>query len=149
MPVQQNHIEQIDHRMIESGYFNHLDFRMVTWEPGLAVLELEIGPQHLNRSLTLHGGVLTAMIDTVCGFSGCYCSTPGNIRKAVTLSLTTSFTGQAASGIVRAMGRKRTRGRKIYVSSAEVFNSAGEIIAIGEATYRYRSGSEESSGQPL
>ena len=147
--MQKNHVEQVDHRTIESGYFNHLDFRMVEWEQGVAVLELEITPQHLNRSLTLHGGILTAIIDTVCGFSGCYCPTPGNIRKAVTLSLTTSFTGQATSGIVRAVGRKRTRGRKIYVSSAEVFNDAGEIIAIGEATYRYRSGSEDSSGQPV
>jgi uncharacterized protein (TIGR00369 family) len=148
MQMQKNLVEQIDHRMIESGYFNHLDFQMVEWEQGYAVLELEIGPQHLNRSLTLHGGVLSAMLDTVCGFSGCYCPVPGNIRKAVTLSLTTSFTGQAVSGIVRAVGRKRTRGRKIYVSSAEVFNAAGEIIAIGEATYRYRSGSEDSSGEP-
>ena len=147
--MQENLVEHIDHSVIESGYFNHLDFRMVKWEQGLAVLELEIGPQHLNRSLTLHGGVLTAMIDTVCGFSGCYCPVPGHIRKAVTLSLTTSFTGQAASGIVRAVGHKRTRGRKIYVSSAEVLNVAGEIIAIGEATYRYRSGSEDSSGQPV
>ncbi|WP_211215660.1 PaaI family thioesterase [Geopsychrobacter electrodiphilus] len=146
----QKHLgEQMDHSLIESGYFNHLDFRMVEWEPGLAVLEIEIGPQHLNRAKTLHGGVLTAMIDTVCGFSGCHCSVPGYMRKAVTLSLTTSFTGQVSSGIIRAVGRKRTRGRKIFVSSAEVFNAADEIIAIGEATYRYRSGSEDSSGQPV
>jgi len=140
--------DQMDQKMVESGYFNHLGFRLVEWEPGLAVLEIEIGPRHLNRSKTLHGGVLTAMIDMVCGFSGCHCSTPGHKRNAVTLSLTTSFTGQALSGVIRAVGRKRTRGRKIYVSSAEVFNAADEIIAIGEATYRYRSGSEDSSGQP-
>jgi uncharacterized protein (TIGR00369 family) len=146
--VLKKHVDHVDHKMIESGYFNHLDFQLVEWKPGFAVLEIEIGPQHLNRSKILHGGVLTAMIDTVCGFSGCHCSTPGHIRNAVTLSLTTSFTGQASSGIIRAEGRKRTRGRKIYVASAEVFNCADEIIAIGEATYRYRSGSEDSSGQP-
>lgn len=129
---------------VESGFFNLLGFRLAEWNRDLAVVELEIGPQHLNRAKVLHGGVLTAMIDTACGFAGCFCTIPGHQRKAVTLSLTTSFIGQASAGTIRAIGRKRASGRKIYVSNAEVVAATGELIALGEGTYRYRRGSEES-----
>jgi uncharacterized protein (TIGR00369 family) len=133
---------------IESGFRGLVGFRLVEWQPDFAVLELDIGPQHLNRSKVLHGGVMTTLIDTVCGYAGCHCSVPGNTRKAMTLSLTTSFTGQASKGIIRAIGRKRSGGRKIYVATAEVFNGTGELIALGESTQRYRSGSETMEGSP-
>lgn len=131
-----------------SGFHELVGFKLVEWETGYAVLELEIGPQHLNRSKVLHGGVLTTLIDTVCGYAGCYCTKPGHTRKGMTLSLTTSFTGQAGTGIVRAVGRMRAGGRKIYVATAEVFNNKGELIAIGESTQRYRTGSEHPEGVP-
>jgi uncharacterized protein (TIGR00369 family) len=133
---------------IGSGFFDHLGIKLVQWDMDYALLEVEIGPQHLNRAKVLHGGVLTTLIDLACGLSGCYCAVPCHIRQAVTLSLTTSFTGQASAGIVRVEGRKRAGGRKIYVATAEVTNATGEIIAIGEGSYRYRSGSEEPVGQP-
>jgi uncharacterized protein (TIGR00369 family) len=133
---------------IESGFRGLVGFRLVEWRPDFAMLELKIGPQHLNRSKVLHGGVLTTLIDTVCGYAGCYCTVPGNARKAMTLSLTTSFTGQASTGTIRAIGRKRSGGRKIYVATAEVFNGKGELIALGESTQRYRSGSEPLEGSP-
>lgn len=139
----------IDKAQFESGFFRHMDFRLVAWDEDRAVLEMAIGPQHLNRAKVLHGGVLTSIIDIVCGFAGCYCAFPGRIRQAVTLSLTTSFTGQATGGLIRAVGCKRTGGRKIFVATVEVTDAAGAIIALGEGTYRYRLGSEDSAGEPL
>ena len=133
----------------ESGFFKLLDFRLVTWEEELAVLELEVGPQHLNRAKVLHGGVLTSMIDIAGGFAGCYCPASDRVRRAVTLSLTTSFSGQITGGLVRAVGRKRAGGRKIFVATAEITDASGAIIALGEGTYRYRSGSEDSAGEPV
>ncbi len=133
---------------IESGFRNLVGFRLVEWGHDYAVVELEIGRHHMNRSKVLHGGVITTLIDCVCGYAGCYCTRPGHVRKAVTLSLTTSFTGQASGGVIRAIGRKRAGGRKIYVATAEVINDKGEVIAIGESTQRYRTGSEHPEGVP-
>lgn len=135
-------------RDIESGFRNLIGFKLVEWEPDYAVVEMEIGHHHLNRSKVLHGGVITSLIDCACGYAGCYCTNPNHVRKAVTLSLTTSFTGQAVSGTIRAIGRKRAGGIKIYVATAEVTNSKNEIIAIGESTQRYRTGSEHPEGVP-
>lgn len=134
---------------IESGFSNLIGYRLVEWDHGLAVLELTIAPQHLNRGGVLHGGVLTTMIDTVGGYAGNYCVAPGHVRKGVTLALTTTFVGQASSGLIRAVGRRRGGGRKIYISTMEVTNEGGDLIAIGEATYRYRSGSESIYGVPV
>jgi uncharacterized protein (TIGR00369 family) len=76
------------------------------------------------------------LIDFTGGMAGCY-SPPDSIRKAVTLSLTTSFIASASSGVIRAIGHKRSGGRRIFVSTVEVTDEAGNLIALGEGTYRY------------
>ena len=86
---------------VDSGFQALLGYRIVEWSKGLAVAELAVGPQHLNRNGFLHGGVLTALIDTVCGYAGCYCAVPGRVRRAMTLSLTTNFTAQVDGGVAR------------------------------------------------
>jgi len=108
---------------VDSGFQALIGYRIVEWSEGLAIVDLAIGPQHLNRSEVLHGGVLTTLIDTVCGYAGCYCPVPGRVRRAVTLSLTTNFTGQVGSGVLKAIGRKQTGGRRIFYCSGEVFDA--------------------------
>ena len=80
---------------------------------------------------------MTTMIDFAGGLAGLYYSSSENLRKAVTLSLTTSFLAPASSGVVQAIGQKRSGGRRIFVSTIEVIDEAGKLIALGEATYRY------------
>jgi uncharacterized protein (TIGR00369 family) len=77
------------------------------------------------------------MIDHTGGIAGCLCTETGTMRKAVTISLTTSFLAGVASGRIIATGRKRPGGRRIFVSTVEVADEAGRLLAVGEATYRY------------
>lgn len=132
----------------KSGFFDHIGFTVDDWSEGRAVLGLELEPFHLNRANVLHGGVLSSMIDIVAGMAGLYCPVPGHVRKAVTLSLTTSFTGQISRGRITATGTARVIGRQIFFASAEVTSTDGRVLAIGEGTYRYRKGSEDPTGQP-
>ena len=126
--------------------FNALiGFRISEWRDDEVVLELALRPELLNRSGILHGGVLATLIDAAGGFAGCYSATPGEPRRALSLSLTTNFTGQARDGTVRVVARRRGGGRKVFFSSIEVFNAAGDLIALGEGTYRYRRGSEPTA----
>jgi acyl-coenzyme A thioesterase PaaI-like protein len=81
--------------------------------------------------------------------AGTYCAKAGHVRKAITLSLTTTFTGQCSSGIVRAVGVKRAGGRRIFNCSGEVYDQEGRLLAMGEATCRLRSGSELPDGVPF
>ncbi len=104
---------------------------------GYAVMELTVSPEHLNSQGALHGGVVATMIDHAGGTAGCFSADKGKQRKAVTLSLTTSFLALVSEGKITAISRKRPGGRRIFVSTTEIIDESGNLIAVGEATYRY------------
>ncbi len=133
----------------KAGFQELLGYRLAEWTDGMAILELEVDSRHGNRAGVVHGGVLATLIDTACGFSVTYCPYPDRVRRVLTLSLTTSFTGQVSQGLIRAIARKRAGGTKIVICSAEVLDSHGNLIAMGEGTFRYRSGSESLEGVAL
>lgn len=122
-----------------SGFREMLGIRFVGTEDDAVVLEMTIGPEHLNVNSVLHGGVLLTLVDIACGLAVCRVPDSGEVRKAVTLSLTTSFTGQARSGLVKVVGRKRAGGRRIAFALAEVLDADGKLLAFGEGTFRYQS----------
>lgn len=125
------------------GFSQLLDYRLLVWRPDHAEVVLEIAPKHLNRSGVLHGGVVATLIDTACGYAGVHTAEPGRIRRAVTLSMTVSFLGQAPLGaVLTARARRTGGGRNIFFSRCEVADGEGHLIATGEGTYRYRQGSE-------
>jgi uncharacterized protein (TIGR00369 family) len=125
-----------------------LGFRVSEWREGLVRMEMDVRPEHLNRSGVLHGGIISALLDTACGYAGTWCTKKGNVRCAVTVSLTTHFTGQARSGTLTTVGRKRGGGRKIFFASAEVLDESGQVLGFGDSVQRYRSGSEDPEGVP-
>ena len=68
----------------------------------------------------------------------------------VTLDLDTRFTGQAKVGEqLIAEGRVVTAGRNIFFARGEVKDGAGNLVAFGASTHRYRSGSHAPEGIPL
>ncbi|NMG28314.1 hotdog fold thioesterase [Aromatoleum evansii] len=133
---------------IGSGFARQLGCRVVRWEPDYVEVELDIAPQHLNRAGTVHGGVIATLIDVACALAGLHSSDPSTVRKAVTLSLNTSFTGQVSTGTLRAHGRVRSGGRSIFFASTEVTDGDSRQVAHGEAVNRYRRGSENPHGSP-
>lgn len=128
------------------GFHNLLGYRQVSWEENEAVIELELAPHHLNLGGVIHGGVLTSLLDIALAEAGTYCPYPDRMRKAITLSLTTTFTGQCSGGTIRVTGRKRAGGTRIFNSSGEVHDDQGNLLAIAEGTFRIRSGSETAEG---
>ncbi len=120
------------------GFNAVLGMKLVEWSASHAVMELPIQPQHLNRSNALHGGVIATLIDAVLGYAGVWVPEGEPRRKALTLTLTTNFMGQVREGKVRATAVKKGGGRNIFFASCEVHDEAGNLIAIGEGSYRYR-----------
>ncbi|WP_448188417.1 PaaI family thioesterase [Azospirillum sp. sgz301742] len=133
-----------------SGFQDLLTYRLARWEDGVAEMELSIDRRHLNRAGVVHGGVLTTLLDTAMGFSATYCPLPGRVRRVVTLSLSTSFLGQARHGTLVARGSLRGGGRKIVSCSAEVrLRETGVVLAAAEGMFKYRTGSEHADGVEL
>lgn len=131
------------------GFAALVGYRLLAWREDYAEIALALGPQHLNGHGIPHGGLIATLLDTACGFAGVYCTVPGNVRYAMTLSLTTQFVGQVRSlDRLVAIGRKTGGGRSIYFATGEVLDGKGNLIAQGSATFRYRKGSEDPAGQP-
>ena len=119
------------------GFRKLIGLKTMALEDGYAVMELTVSSEHLNSQGSLHGGIVATMIDHTGGIAGCLCTETGTMRKAVTISLTTSFLAGVTSGRIIATARKRPGGRRIFVSTVEVADEAGKLLAVGEATYRY------------
>lgn len=130
------------------GFQVTLGFQVAEWSDGHCVLALEIDERHTNRSGVLHGGVIASLLDQSMSLSGLYCPYPDRVRRSVTLSMSTNFTGQCSSGTVRAVGRLQARGRRIYSCSGEVLGPDGSLLGIGAGTFRLRRGSETLEGVP-
>eukprot|EP00747_Dinoflagellata_sp_TGD_P194157 gnl/TRDRNA2_/TRDRNA2_61251_c1_seq1.p2 gnl/TRDRNA2_/TRDRNA2_61251_c1~~gnl/TRDRNA2_/TRDRNA2_61251_c1_seq1.p2 ORF type:complete len:161 (+),score=4.41 gnl/TRDRNA2_/TRDRNA2_61251_c1_seq1:43-525(+) len=144
---EENH--HITHGQDLPGFHSLLGYRQASWQENEAVIELELRPGHLNLGGVIHGGVLTSLLDIAMAQAGTYCPYPGRMRKAITLSLTTTFTGQCSEGVIRVTGRKRAGGSRIFNSTGEVHDDQGNLLAIAEATFRIRSGSEKPEGVPI
>ncbi|HEY4250370.1 MAG TPA: PaaI family thioesterase [Roseomonas sp.] len=136
------------HPASTSPFHDLLGLGLAEWRPGFARMVCTIGPQHMNRSGILHGGVILALIDQSAAFSGLFCTVPGNVRRAVTVDLDCRFTGQVASGTIAAEGRVVSAGRSIFFCRTEVFDAEGRMVAFGASTHRYRKGSEVPEGVP-
>ncbi|MBI3451533.1 MAG: PaaI family thioesterase [Rhodospirillales bacterium] len=134
---------------IPSGFRQLIGFRLTEWKQGEATLSLTVGPRHLNRNGVVHGGVLTTLIDAAGGYAGCYCPHPNRVRRTATVSLATQFIAPGRNGEIVARARVRGGGRRIFISSVEVLDAGGKLLALGEGVYRYSSGSEKPDGTPV
>jgi uncharacterized protein (TIGR00369 family) len=119
------------------GFNTVIGYHLAEWREDFARLELTLEEKHLNRSGVVHGGVLATMLDVTLGYAGIYTAEPGRIRRAVTLTMTTSYLGQVKSGILSCVAQRRGGGKTIYMATGEILDEAGTLIALGEGTFRY------------
>lgn len=130
--------EALGGRLPDGFHFGDvLGMRRTESSAGEATFEIEIGPEHLNRHGTVHGGVLMAMLDT----AGLWAvSDPGNGTppKAVTVSLNCNFVGRSGSGdtTIRATGRISKQGKRTYFASIVAESQpSGQLVATGQGVY--------------
>lgn len=141
--------EHIDSHGVEGGFRDLVGYRLVKWQEGYAEVALTIEQKHINRSGFLHGGVQATLLDAACGYAGTWCSVPGNVRRALTLTLTNQFIAAGKLGErVVAKARLTGAGRTIYFASCEVFGNNGRLLSRGDGTFRYKRGSENLEGMP-
>ncbi|GIK86900.1 MAG: hypothetical protein BroJett026_23810 [Betaproteobacteria bacterium] len=119
--------------------------RLDDWRAGVARVALPLGPQHLNRSGVVHGGLYSVLVDAAGGLSGLYTGDPAAPRKAFTLSLTTSFLDAVGSGTIVATGTVRRSGRRVYFATVEIHADDRRLLAVGEGSFLFRASAGESS----
>ena len=120
----------------------HLGFEIVEWSQGQTIIMATVNQEHCNHSGSPHGGFISTLLDAASALPGLFCDDPDRIRKALTLSLNINFIGQARGDELKAIGKLTGSGRKIFYSTAEVYDKHQTLVASSQGVFRYRSGSE-------
>ncbi len=117
---------------IEPPISKLIGFRLVTYETGRTVFEMDAGPQHANPMGTLHGGVLCDLSDAAMGSAVATTLLEG--ESFTTLELKINFLKPVWSGRLRAEGRIVKRGRTIVLTESDVTDSGGSLVARASST---------------
>lgn len=122
-------VEDMDRAL--SGFRRTLGMHLIEAGGGRAVLDLPLSPALGNSLEVAHGGVLAALVEAA-GELSCH------PRPAETITVTTNYLGNRGDGVLRAVGRWREGGRRIFSATVEVTDGTGRVLALGQGTYRFR-----------
>lgn len=120
---------------IGSGAQNLIGYDIV-FSADQASIILDIGPQHLNRNGSLHGGIFAMMLDAAAGYTGSLVLSKDGTAPLVTLSLTTQFLAPGVGGRVIATGTYKGGGRSILFADSEIRDEAGALLATASGVFK-------------
>lgn len=118
-----------------TGFASAMGVRVLSGENGEALIELEVGPEHLNLGGTVHGGVLATLVDVAVAVALHSLDSDGTRRAMATTELNVTFLQPSSTGPLQCRARIRRRGRSLAVGEAEVSDGMGKLLALGRATY--------------
>ena len=138
MPDSSKTLKDADPLRAHGGFADLVGYELVRWEEDVAEVALTLAERHLNRSGVMHGGVLTTLIDTACGYCGCYTPQGQTARRAFSLSLTVSFIGTGQKGQrITARATRSGGGKSVFFADCTVSDQEGRVIGSGQGTFKY------------
>lgn len=111
----------------------HLGFRVVRADADGAVVEADPQPEHLNGGGILHGGYLSALLDSATGWAVHGAGPEGMVAPHVTLTTQFLKAGVADRPLV-ATATCTSVGRRICTTQGEVTQD-GRVIARATGTH--------------
>jgi acyl-CoA thioesterase len=117
--------EAMARRFLGDDQFARLcHIELVSVEPGHAVAQLRLAPDHLNGYHIAQGGVIFTLADHAFAAAA---NSHGTIAVAISISIT--FIKAATSGTLRAEAREVAKNPKLGTYSVEVRDEQNELIA--------------------
>ena len=116
----------------KSGLVTHLGIQFVSVEPERVVATLEVKPELLTTTGTVHGGTLMAFADTI-GAAGTVANLEEGQRTA-TLESKTNFIAGCRSGYLRAEARPIHKGKRTHVWETRITDEAGKLLSVTTQT---------------
>lgn len=109
-----------------------IGFTIGSIEPGRAVMEMDVGPQHANPMGTLHGGVLCDLADAAMGMA--YASSLDEGETFTTLELKINFLKPVWTGRVTATGHVVKGGHTVGLVECDVHDDKDRLVARASST---------------
>lgn len=112
---------------------NGLNFEI--HEPGHITYRMSIQEKHLSSPNTAHGAVIAGFMDCVLGLSALSQAViKGNLTSTVEFKINYIRPVLLGDEII-GVGKVVHKGKSLIISSGEVKNSKGEMIALGQGTF--------------
>jgi uncharacterized protein (TIGR00369 family) len=120
----------------QSPFVGHVGIELVDLGDGTATLRLPFRDEVITIGKTVHGGAVSALIDTTAmaaAWSGA--EAPENMR-GTTVSLTVNFLAAANGVDLVASARVLRRGKNLQYVEVDVTDPEGSLVAKGLVTYK-------------
>jgi uncharacterized protein (TIGR00369 family) len=98
-------------------------------EPGAISVELDPEQRHYNPLGSVHGGVLSTLLDTAAACSVHSTLEPGEAYTSLDLTVKFLRPVTTDSGRLRAEGQVIQRGRRTALAQAQLFDASGKLVA--------------------
>ena len=127
-------LEQLGRIVLARQPFSrHLGAELVAFEPGRAVLSLEVKPEFLQQHGFVHGGIVSYLIDNAITFAG------GSVlgENVVTAEFKVNYTRPARGQKLLATATVEGSGARLAVCRCEVVatdDGKESVCAIGQGT---------------
>jgi len=102
----------------------------------VARVHLDIDQRHLNRRESLHGGLVTVLLDAASGYTASLSVDGETLHEVVTVSMSVNYLATADSGRVIATARKTGGGKQIVFIDSELKTEDGGLLATATGTFR-------------
>lgn len=110
-----------------------LGMRRVSMAGGRAVFEAAIRAEHMNPHGVVHGGVVYTLADFAMGGALTSMLEPG--ERCATLEAKINYLAPARAGIVRAEAAVVSRGTRVAVMEARVYDDQQRLIALATGSF--------------
>ncbi len=118
-------------------FMKHLAMEFVDAGAGWARLRMRYQDENSTASKALHGGAISALIDTtgaMAAWTTAEVATPRYFGSTVGINV--NYLSAAIGEDIVAEGRVLKRGKEIIYSDVRVTNGAGKLLAQGTVVYR-------------
>ncbi|MBI5288505.1 MAG: PaaI family thioesterase [Chloroflexi bacterium] len=113
----------------------YLGLHLTEAGPGWARMRLDLRPDVMNPFGAVHGGSVSALIDSAAG-SAIAAGTLPDDRIMGTIDMQVHFLERARGTYLLAEGRMVRAGRSIAIARVEVRDDTDTLVAMGTATFR-------------
>lgn len=124
----------VDGRLPPPPFAETLGLVNFSAERGAVSVELVPELRHYNPLGTVHGGVLSTLLDTAAGCTVHSTLAVGEIYTTLDLAVKFLRPATVESGTLRAQGRVVQRGRRTALAEAQVVDARGKLVAHATST---------------
>ena len=117
----------------EGGFTQLVGTELSSAEEGRASVSLRAEERHLNPSGTVHGGVISTLIDVSMAEALNTMVEEG--EQPFTIQITVNYMKPGKPGTLTSTAEVRKGGERITIVEAEVVQEEDEVIALATGTY--------------